>query len=120
MSRAFREGVAKNRRINAPVRRRDWSPIRDLRGLKARTIVTGEAMGPLVEIPAMVRIENEHWVFERIEEGVLHNLTHKLILHEGSSQKVIGGTIDMQTAMQVAQCMAQKENRIVMIQPIKS
>lgn len=118
MSRAFRQGVAKNRKVNAPVRRRSWSPIRDLRGLKARTVVTGEQMGPLVEIPAMVRIENEHWVFERIEDGVLYNLTHKLILHDGSDQKVIGGTTDMQTAMQVAQCMAQKENRIIMIQPI--
>jgi len=75
-------------------------------------------MGPLVEIPAMVRIENEHWVFERIEEGVLYNLTHKLILHDINGEKVIGGTTDMRTAMKVAQCMAQKENRIIMIQPI--
>jgi len=75
-------------------------------------------MGPLVEIPAMVRIENEHWVFERIEEGVLSTLTHKLILHDDEGEKVIGGTTDMRTAMKVAQCMAQKENRIIMIQPI--
>ena len=89
MARAFREGVEQNRRIKTHVRRRNWSPLRDLRGLKTRTERIGEAMGPLVEIPAMVRIENEHWVFERIEEGVLHNLTHKLILHETEGQKVI-------------------------------
>jgi len=118
MSRAFREGIAKNRRINAPIRRRNWSPVRDLQGLKTRTQTTGSQMGPLVEIPAMVRIENEHWVFERIEEGVLYNLTHKLILHDAEGEKVIGGTADMRTAMKVAQCMAQKENRIIMIQPI--
>ena len=118
MSRAFREGVAKNRRIHAPVRRRNWSPVRDLQGLKTRTQITGSEMGPQVEVPAMVRIENEHWVFERIEQGVVYNLTHKLILHEEGQQKVIGGTTDMRTAMQVAQCMAQKENRIVMIQPM--
>ena len=118
MSRAFREGVAKNRRIHAPVRRRNWSPVRDLQGLKTRTQLIGSEMGPMVEVPAMVRIENEHWVFERIENGVLYNLTHKLILHEEGNQKVIGGTTDMRTAMQVAQCMEQKENRIVMIQPI--
>lgn len=118
MSRAFREGVAKNKRVHAPVRRRNWSPIRDLQGLKSRTQVVGSQMGPLDEVPAMVRIENEHWVFERIEDGVLYNITHKLILHEGDKEKVIGGTSDMRTAMKVAQCMAQKENRIVMIQPV--
>ena len=75
-------------------------------------------MGPLVEIPAMVRIENEHWIFERIEEGVLYNLTHKLTLHDAEGEKVIGGTTDMRTAIKVAQCMAEKENRIIMIQPI--
>ena len=118
MSRAFREGIAKNKRIHAPIRRRSWSPVRDLQGLKTRTQTIGSQMGPLVEIPAMVRIENEHWVFERIEEGVLYNLTHKLILHDDEGEKVIGGTTDMRTAMKVAQCMEQKENRIIMIQPL--
>jgi hypothetical protein len=66
----------------------------------------------------MVRIEDEHWVFERIEEGVLQNLTHKLILHEDDGQKVIGATVGMETAMKVAKCMAMKEHRIVMIQPL--
>ena len=56
MARAFREGVEQNRRIKTHVRRRNWSPLRDLRGLKTRTERIGEAMGPLVEIPAMVRI----------------------------------------------------------------
>jgi hypothetical protein len=118
MSRAFREGIAKSKRIHAPIRRMNWSPVRDLQGLKSRTQAIGSQMGPLVEIPAMVRIENEHWVFERIEEGVLSTLTHKLILHDDEGEKVIGGTTDMRTAMKVAQCMAQKENRIIMIQPI--
>ncbi len=118
MARAFREGVEQNKRVKTHVRRRSWSPLRDLRGLKTRTERIGEAMGPLVEIPAMVRIENEHWVFERIEEGALHNLTHKLILHESDGEKVIGATTDMETAMKVAKCMAIKEHRIVMIQPL--
>ena len=101
-----------------PLRHRVWQPIRDLQSLTTRAQRTGKGMGPLVEVPALVRIENEHWVFERIEDGVLYNITHKLILHEGDKEKVIGGTTDMRTAMKVAQCMAQKENRIVMIQPV--
>ena len=87
MARAFREGVEQNRRVKTHVRRRSWSPLRDLRGLKTRTERIGEAMGPLVEIPAMVRIENEHWVFERIEEGVLQNLTHNCLLYTSPSPR---------------------------------
>ena len=37
MSRAFRAGVEKNRRIKAPMRQRRWQPLRDLAGLEART-----------------------------------------------------------------------------------
>jgi energy-coupling factor transporter ATP-binding protein EcfA2 len=48
----------------------------------------------------------------------LHNLTHKLILHEETGEKVIGATTDMETAMKVAKCMAMKEQRIIMIQPL--
>ena len=117
MARAFREGVEQNRRIKTHVRQRNWSPLRDLRGLKTRTERIGEAMGPLVEIPAMVRIENEHWVFERIDEGVLHNLTHKLILHETEGEKVIGATNDMETALKVAKCIAFTEQRNAIIPP---
>jgi hypothetical protein len=97
---------------------RTWNPIRDLRGLKARTTVTGNQMGPLVDVPAMIRIENEHWVFERIEDGVLQNLTHRLILHDSEGEKTLGATADLKTAMQVAQRMATKENKIIMIKPL--
>ena len=118
MTRAFRDGVENKRKIRAPVRMRTWNPIRDLRGLKARTTVTGNQMGPLVDVPAMIRIENEHWVFERIEDGVLQNLTHRLILHDSEGEKTLGATADLKTAMQVAQRMATKENKIIMIKPL--
>ena len=75
-------------------------------------------MGPLTDVPAMIRIEDEHWVFERIEEGVLQNLTHRLIVHDSEGEKTIGATLDMNTAMMVAQKMATVENKIVMIRPI--
>ena len=118
MTRAFRDGVENKRKIRAPVRMRTWNPIKDLRGLKARTTVTGNQMGPLVDVPAMIRIENEHWVFERIEDGVLKNLTHRLIVHDSEGEKTLGATEDLKTAMQVAQRMATKENNIIMIKPL--
>jgi hypothetical protein len=118
MTRAFRDGVENKRKVRAPVRMRTWNPIRDLRGLKARTTVIGNQMGPLVDVPAMIRIENEHWVFERIEDGVLQNLTHRLIVHDSEGEKTLGATADLKTAMQVAQRMATIENKIIMIKPL--
>ena len=118
MTRAFRGGIDSRKKARAPTRIRNWNPIRDLRGLKTRTSATGSEMGPLVDVPAMIRIEDEHWVFERVEEGVLQNLTHRLIIHDSTGSKTIGATADMDTAMQVAQKMATLENKIVMIKPI--
>ena len=118
MTRAFRDGVENKRKVRAPVRMRTGNPIRDLRGLKARTTVIGNQMGPLVDVPAMIRIENEHWVFERIEDGVLQNLTHRLIVHDSEGEKTLGATADLKTAMQVAQRMATIENKIIMIKPL--
>jgi len=118
MTRAFREGVDRNRRVQQPTRRRTWKPFRDLQGLSNRTLTIGNAMGPLTDIPAMVTIENEHWIFQRIEEGVLYNLTHRLIIHEEGEAKTIGATSGMETAMQVAQAMASKEGKIVLIKPL--
>ena len=118
MTRAFRGGIDKRKKVSAPTRIRNWNPIRDLRGLKIRTSATGTEMGPLVDVPAMIRIEDEHWVFERVEEGVLNNLTHRLIVHDSAGAKTIGATENMETAMQVAQKMATLENKIVMIKPI--
>tara|TARA_Y100001978_G_scaffold91036_1_gene81589 strand:- start:1667 stop:2065 length:399 start_codon:yes stop_codon:yes gene_type:complete len=118
MTRAFRGGIDKRKKARAPTRIRNWNPIRDLRGLKIRTTAIGNEMGPLVDVPAMIRIEDEHWVFERVEEGVLANLTHRLIVHDSAGAKTIGATEDMATAMQVAQKMATLENKIVMIKPL--
>ncbi len=118
MTRAFRGGIDNKRKARAPTRIRNWNPIRDLRGLKTRTSATGSEMGPLVDVPAMIRIEDEHWVFERVEAGVLNNLTHRLIVHDSSGSKTIGATAGIETAMQVAQKMATLENKIVMIRPI--
>lgn len=118
MSRAFRAGVEKNRRMKAPTRQRRWQPLRDLAGLEARTKTVEQSMGPLVDVPALVRIEDETWVFERIDEQVLHQLTHRLVLHEEEGTRTIGATINLASAMQVAKCMAEQEQKIVLIRPM--
>ena len=118
MTITFRGGINSRKKVQAPTRTKNWNPIRYLRVLKTRTTAIGNEMGPLVDVPAMIRIEDEHWVFERVEAGLLQNLTHRLIVHDSAGSTTIGATAGMETAMQVAQKMATLENKIVMIRPL--
>jgi hypothetical protein len=95
-----------------------WKPVRDLASLTTRTERVSEQMGPSVEVPALVRIENEHWVFERIEEATLYNLTHRLVLPSEEGDRILGVTEDFSTAIEVARCMAENDGKVVMIQTI--
>jgi hypothetical protein len=118
MARAFRAGIESNRKVSMPLRRRLWQPARDLASLTTRAEQTGQQMGPLVDVPALVRIENEHWIFERIEELTLYNLTHRLVVHSDDGEHVLGVTEGFSTALAVAQSMAEHDNKVVLIQPI--
>ena len=118
MARAFRAGVEPNRKVRMPLRRRLWQPVRDLASLTTRAERVGQQMGPLVEVPSLVRIENEHWIFERIEEATLYNLTHRLVLQTDQGEEVFGVTEDFSTALEVAKCMAENDRRVVLIQAI--
>ena len=85
-----------------PLRHRLWRPTRDLASLTSRAQRIGEQMGPLTEVPALVRIENEHWIFERIEASTLHQLTHRLVLQTDQGEEVLGVTENFATALEVA------------------
>ena len=120
MARAFRAGVEKERRIRAPVTQRAWKNLNDLKGLSERSANAEESMGELVKIPALIRIEGEHWVFERCDADVLKEITHKLVVHSTSEKQVIGGTIGIRSALDVAKRMADEKGEVVLIQPILS
>ena len=119
MGRAFREGVSQENKVRMRVKKRSWRPLADLQGLSGRTRVIGDEMGPLVDVPAMVRIENEKWIFERISQETLTHLTHRLVVHEVEGPRTLGATLDLETAMQVAQGMARTEGSVVLIEPLR-
>ena len=119
MGRAFREGVSQEKKVRMRVKRRSWKPLADLQGLSGRTRSIGDEMGPLVDVPAMVRIENEQWIFERVSQETLIHLTHRLIVHETEGPRTLGATLDLQTAMQVAQGMARSDGSVVLIEPLR-
>ncbi|MBL6748218.1 MAG: hypothetical protein ISP85_04450 [Candidatus Poseidonia sp.] len=75
-------------------------------------------MGPSVEVPSLVRIENERWVFERIDEETLRSLSHQLVVQGESSSTVIGVTENFSTAVEVAKCMAEYDQRVILIRPL--
>ncbi len=119
MGRAFRDGVSQDKKVRMRVKRRSWKPLADLQGLSGRTRSIGSEMGPLVDVPAMVRIENEQWVFERISQETLTHLTHRLIIHEADGPRTLGATLDLETAMQIAQGVAKTDGSVVLIEPLK-
>ena len=118
MARAFRAGVEPTRKLRMPLRQRLWQPVRDLASLTSRAERIGQQMGPLTEVPALVRIENEHWIFERIEASTLYELTHRLVLQTDDGEEVLGVTEDLSTALEVARCMAENDQRVVLIQAL--
>jgi hypothetical protein len=118
MGRAFREGIEASRKIDTTTPLRKWRPLDRLRGLTTRTKHIERAMGPLVDVPAMIRIEDEKWVFERISAEVISQLSHRLVLHSPRGMKTIGATTDITTAVNVAKKMAETEGKIVLIAPI--
>ena len=118
MARAFRAGVEPTRKLRMPLRQRLWQPVRDLASLTSRAERVGQQMGPLTEVPALVRIENEHWIFERIEASTLYELTHRLVLQTDDGEEVLGVTEDLSTALEVARCMAENDHRVVLIQAL--
>ena len=118
MARAFRAGVEPTRKLRMSLRQRLWRPVRDLASLSSRAERIGQQMGPLTEVPALVRIENEHWIFERIEASTLQELTHRLVLQTTEGEEVLGVTEDLSTALEVARCMAENDQKVVLIQAL--
>ena len=118
MARAFRAGVEPKRKLRMPLRQRIWRPSRDLASLTSRAERVGQQMGPLTEVPALVRIENEHWIFERIEASTLRDLTHRLVLQTSDGEEVVGVTENLATALEVARCMAEQDQKVVLIQSL--
>ncbi|MAY13162.1 MAG: hypothetical protein CMB21_05090 [Euryarchaeota archaeon] len=118
MGRAFRDGVSEKNKVKLTAKKRNWMPLADLQGLSGRSRDNQKSMGPLVDVPAMVRIENEQWIFERVSQEVLTHLTHRLVIHEAQGTRTLGATLDLNTAMQVAQGMARNEGSVVLIEPL--
>lgn len=96
--------------------RASWNPLEDLKTLKHRTQITTSEMMEQPQIPPLIRIENDHWVFEKVDGTLFKDLKHKLILKIGSESTTLGATKDLDTALFVAGKIAEQEGKIVLVE----
>ncbi len=75
-------------------------------------------MGPSQPIEALIRIENDHWIFERADPAALAKARHRIVVHEEGTPLSLGGCTDMTTALDVARRMAENDGRVVLIEPV--
>ncbi|MEK9730947.1 MAG: hypothetical protein VW230_04220 [Candidatus Poseidoniales archaeon] len=100
--------------------RATWNPLEDLKTLKQRTSqTTSEMMGQRI-VPPLIRIEDNHWVFERVDGAEYSQLKHKLILQNEVDQTTLGATFDLDTALYVAGKIAEHEGKIVLVEAMSS
>jgi hypothetical protein len=96
--------------------RTSWNPLEDLKTLKQRTQKTTSEMMGQPQIPPLIRIENDHWVFEKVDGNLLKDLKHKLVLKIGLESTTLGATKDLDTALFVAGKIAEQEGKIVLVE----
>ena len=75
-------------------------------------------MGANSPIEALIRIEDDHWVFERADPVALAKARHRIIVHDDGAPLSLGGCTDMGTALDVARRMAEVDGRVVLIAPV--
>jgi len=118
MGRAFREGVAPERRV--VTKKRDLRfelAIGDgrLSHLWERANKSATASEKRRKVPAMLTIEDDQWVWQEISPAVLNELTHRLV----GGGTTIGCTPDFKTAHTYANHLAQEEGKVIIIEPLQ-
>lgn len=121
MGRAFREGVAPERRVVTQKRDLRFElAIGDgrLSHLWNRATKSQQASNPDGQVPAMLTIEDDQWVWQQVSPDVLAAMSHRLVLHQTNGQHTLGCTPDFKTACAYANHLAETENKVVLIEPL--
>jgi hypothetical protein len=110
MGRAFREGIAPEKRV------RFKHKMTRILGLGSRAKVSKTGEGPRTRVPAMITIENDEWIWEQVSQEILSSLSHRLMVQglDGNSRP-LGCTADFDTALALAKEMA-NDGEVVLIE----
>lgn len=121
MGRAFREG--RQRDLSDRLKQRSQIPKDSSRSLSlealaerarfARTVGTAMA-----NMSLMLTLEEDEWIWQRLDVKSEIDPTHKLMLHEyGCDPAEICFTTDFETAVTAANELAEKCGQVVLIEP---
>ncbi len=121
MGRAFREGIAPGKRVASSMTQHKIDlAVGDghLSKLWNRSNQNIINQGVKTDIPAMLTIENDEWVWQQVSEEVLAGLSHRVVLHSENSPQTLGCVEDFKMAIAYANYLAQTEGQVVLIEPI--
>lgn len=120
MGRAFREGVAPERRVSTlDTKMQNDTTVKDGRmaHIWTRANDSNINQGEAAVVPAMLTIEDDEWVWQQVSPEILSKLSHRLVLH-GEDVTPLGGTMDFQTAAAYANHLAKTRGQVVLIEPL--
>ena len=119
MGRAFREGVAPGRRV-VTIERDQRFELAIAEGrlshLWKRATRSNRTKQEKIEVPAMLTIEDDQWVWQQVSPEVLVGLTHRLVVADAKRGRTLGCTADFKTAHAYANHMAQTKGQVVLIE----
>lgn len=121
MGRAFREGIAPELRVATSMKQQKLDLAVGegrLSKLWHRSNINLEGQGIVVDVPAMLTIENDEWVWQQVSEDILAGLSHRVVLHDEHSPQTLGCVEDFKMAIAYANYLAQTKGQVVLIEPI--
>ncbi len=120
MGRAFREGIAPESRAATSMQQQKLDLAigeGQLSKLWHRSNANLGEQGEAVDVPAMLTIEDDKWVWQQVSEEILAGLSHRVVLHDEDSPTTLGSVEDFKMAIAYANYLAQTKGQVVLIEP---
>ena len=76
--------------------------------------------GPLIPLEALVTVENDEWIWKKVDRKVLKNLSHRLVLQNSNGyRREILMTSNMDNAMDAASIIVDLDGGCVLIETLE-
>tara|TARA_B100000287_G_scaffold418202_1_gene454858 strand:- start:33 stop:395 length:363 start_codon:yes stop_codon:yes gene_type:complete len=76
--------------------------------------------GPLIPLEALVTVENDEWIWKKVDRKVLKNLSHRLVLQNPNGyRREILMTSNMDNAMDAASIIVDLDGGCVLIETLE-
>jgi len=76
--------------------------------------------GPLIPIEALVTVENDEWIWKKVDQKALENLSHRLVLQNSNGfRREILMTSNIDNAMDAASIIVDLDGGCVLIETLE-